>query len=147
MRKINNNGLDLIKHYEGLRLEAYQCSAGVWTIGYGSTRGVKPGMVIDEAEAEHRLRVDVAFAEIAVNKLVTVDLTDDQHAALVSFVFNLGAGNFGKSTLLRKLNAGDYEGAADEFPRWCRTGGRVLAGLKRRREAEKALFLGDGLLL
>lgn len=138
---MSKQGLELIKHFEGLRLAAYKCSAGVWTIGYGHTGGVNPGDIIDEITAESLLRKDVAVSESAVSRLVSVPLNQHQFDALVSFVFNLGAGNFRTSTLLKKLNAGDYSGAADEFSRWINAGGKPLPGLARRREAERLLFL------
>nr|WP_241389545.1 lysozyme [Serratia proteamaculans]ANV21598.1 Mur1 [Serratia proteamaculans]ULG13358.1 Mur1 [Serratia proteamaculans]ULG13571.1 Mur1 [Serratia proteamaculans]ULG13683.1 Mur1 [Serratia proteamaculans]ULG15134.1 Mur1 [Serratia proteamaculans] len=138
---IDVNGLKLIKHFEGLRLRAYQCSANVWTIGYGHTAGVGPDDVITEEQAISFLRQDVAESERAVNQYVHVPLTQNQFDALVSFVFNLGVGNFRTSTLLKKLNAGDYDGAAQEFGRWIHAGGKALPGLVRRREAESALFL------
>jgi lysozyme len=139
---ISETGLNLIKHFEGLRLRAYHCSANVWTIGYGHTGGVRPGDVITAEEADAFLRQDVAEAESSVSRDVRIPLTQHQFDALVSFVFNLGAGNFSTSTLLRKLNAGDYTGAADEFLRWVNAGRKIQAGLVRRREAEKNLFQG-----
>lgn len=140
--KISQTGLDLIKSFEGLKLKAYQDVVGVWTVGFGSTGPhVKPGMVITAKQAEDLLRDDVSRFEACVSKQVTVALSQNQFDALVSFAFNLGCGNLGSSTLLKKLNAKDYAGAAAEFPKWNRAGGKVLAGLTRRREAEKALFL------
>lgn len=139
--KLSEHGLNLIKHMEGLRLQAYQCSAGVWTVGYGHTADVRSGDVIDEAQAVLFLLEDIAESENAVTCLVKVPLKQNQFDALVSFVFNLGIGNFAASTLLRKLNAGDYTGAADEFLRWVHAGGNFLPGLARRREAERSLFL------
>ncbi|BEM76148.1 lysozyme [Serratia marcescens] len=137
---IGTNGLNLIKHFEGLRLRAYQCSAHVWTIGYGHTADVGENDVITEEEALYFLHQDLAESERAVNQYVHVPLTQNQFDALVSFVFNLGAGNFLTSTLLKKLNSGD-DGAAQEFGRWIHAGGKALPGLVRRREAERALFL------
>jgi lysozyme len=139
--KISVHGLNLIKRFEGLRLQAYQCSAGVWTIGYGHTSGVRPGDIIDEAQAGIFLRRDVAASENIVRRFVTVALNQHQFDALVSFVFNLGSGNFAASTLLRKLNASDYAGAAEEFSRWVHADGKPLPGLVRRREAERHLFM------
>jgi GH24 family phage-related lysozyme (muramidase) len=139
----NDQGLTLVKSFEGLRLTAYQDAVGVWTIGYGTTDGVKPGMQITEQQAEDFLRRDIARFEPAVASLVKVPLTSDQFSALVSFVYNLGPGSLQQSTLLRLLNQGNIQGAADEFPRWNKAGGRVLAGLTRRRNAERALFLGQ----
>lgn len=144
--KTNEAGLCLIKASEGLRLVAYQDRAGVWTIGYGHTAGVYPSMVITAAQAEIFFPEDVASAERQVSHYVTVPLNEYQFSALVSFVFNMGIGRLMSSTILRKLNRGDYAGAAAEFPRWDKAhtpDGRVIedAGLKTRRAAEQALFL------
>ncbi|BEM56381.1 lysozyme [Serratia marcescens] len=138
---IGTNGLNLIKHFEGLKLRAYQCSAHVWTIGYGHTADVSANDVITEEEALYFLHQDLAESERAVNQYVHAPLTQNQFDALVSFVFNLGVGNFRTSTLLKKLNAGDNDGVAQEFGRWIHAGGKALPGLVRRREAERALFL------
>jgi lysozyme len=138
----SQKGLDLIKSFEGLRLSAYKCPADVWTIGYGTTAGVKPGQNITKERAEELLREDVKRFEQQVMRLVKVPLTQGQFDALTSFVYNLGAGNLSNSTLLRLLNAGDYAGAAAQFDRWNKAGGKVLAGLVRRRAAERALFEG-----
>lgn len=137
---ISEKGLVLIKQFEGLRLDAYQCSASVWSIGYGHTRGVMPGDRITEDEAEDLLRQDTREAEQSVHRLVSVKLAQNQFDALVSFTFNLGAGALQRSTLLKRLNAGDYQAAAEEFLRWVYAGGKRLSGLIRRRAAEKALF-------
>ncbi|WP_435170859.1 lysozyme [Falsirhodobacter sp. 1013] len=145
----NDAGLALIKEHEGLRLEAYPDPGHGWTIptigvGHTSAAGepkVTRGMTITAEEAEAILQRDLAQFERAVTAAVTVPLTGNQFAALVSFTFNLGAGNLRSSTLLRKLNAGDYSGAAEEFPRWNRSNGSVLSGLARRRAAEQELFL------
>ncbi len=134
-------GLALIQRFEGLRLEAYQDQVGVWTIGYGSTRGVRPGDKMSMEQAEARLAEDVQGAEAAVRRLVTVKLTQPQFDALVSFVFNLGAASLASSQLLRLLNHGKPGPAALEFPRWCHAGGLVSEGLMRRRKAEAELFL------
>ena len=138
---INDVGLRLIKDFEGLRLNAYQDAVGVWTIGYGHTNTAYPGQRITTAQATALLRQDVANFENAVNRAVRVPLNENQFAALVSFAYNVGSGALNSSTLLRRLNAGDTFGAANEFLRWNRAGGRVLAGLTRRREAERSLFL------
>ena len=142
-------GLDLIKHFEGLRLESYLCPAGKLTIGYGHTGSdVRPNMKITEMQADKLLADDFLQAEADVAKLVKVPLTENQLDALASFVFNLGVGNFYQSTLLKKLNAKDYEGAAKEFDRWIytknpKTGkNEVLPGLVKRRAAERSLFEG-----
>lgn len=139
--KISQAGLDLIKEFEGFEPEAYLCPAGIWTIGYGHTGDVSEGQTVTEEEAEELLRQDVAFAEDAVTDYVEGDLTQGQFDALVCFVFNIGAGAFRDSTLLRLLNQGDNEGAAEQFLRWNKAGGKVLSGLTRRREAERELFL------
>lgn len=139
--KINQKGIDLIKHFEGLYLESYKCPAGVWTIGYGHTGGVSAGEKISGEKAEDLLKGDLEKFEKGVEELVQTDINEDQFSALVSFSFNLGLGNLSKSTLLKKLNAGDYTGAADEFPKWRKAGGKVLQGLVKRRAAERELFL------
>lgn len=143
-RMVNDAGVALVREFEGCRLDAYRCPAGIPTIGYGATGpDIRMGMKWTQEEADERLAEDLArFAE-GVERLVLVDLTDNQFAALVSFAYNVGLGALAGSTLLRELNAGDYEGAADQFPRWSKGGGRVLPGLVRRRAAERDLFLSD----
>ncbi|QSW36843.1 lysozyme [Leclercia pneumoniae] len=142
----SEKGIALIKEFEGCKLTAYQDSVGVWTIGYGWTQPVdgKPiraGMTIKQETAERLLKTGLVSYESDVSRLVKVGLSQGQFDALVSFTYNLGARSLSTSTLLRKLNAGDYAGAADEFLRWNKAGGKVLNGLTRRREAERALFL------
>lgn len=140
--KISQKGLNLIKSFEGLELKAYKDSVGVVTIGYGSTgTHVSMGQTLTVQQAEELLRKDVSRFEEGVGKLVKVTINQNQFDALVSFSFNLGLGNLSSSTLLKKLNAGDYEGASLEFERWNKAGGKVLNGLTRRRLAEKELFL------
>lgn len=139
-RKTNQAGVDLIKHFEDLVNFAYRDAVGVWTIGYGHTKDVRDGQHVTDAEAEQLLRQDLADAEDAVNRLVKVDLNDNQFSALVSFVFNLGEGNFAKSTMLKDINAGDFEDVPDELRKWNKAGGKVLNGLVRRREAEAKLW-------
>lgn len=139
---ISQKGLDLIKSFEGLRLSAYRCPADIPTIGYGTTAGVKMGDTITKERAEDLLRADVKRFEDQVLRLVKVPLTQGQFDALVSFTYNLGAANLGNSTLLRLLNAGDYKGAAAQFDRWTKAGGKELPGLVKRRAAERALFEG-----
>lgn len=136
------NGLALTQQFEGCLLTAYQDSVGVWTIGFGHTAGVTPDMTCTVEQAQDWLAQDVNWAVQAASQYVTVPLTQGQFDALVDFTFNLGVGNLVHSTLLRKLNAGDYAGAADEFLKWNMAGGTVLAGLTRRRLAEQALFNG-----
>lgn len=133
----------LVQKFEGFCSKAYKCPAGVWTIGYGHTRGVKQGDIMPKARALEILRRDLQEAGDTVNRLVTVPLTQGQYDALCCFVFNLGARNFRNSTLLRKLNNQDYKGAADEFLRWTKANGRELPGLVKRRKAEKQLFLSE----
>ncbi|WP_213353744.1 lysozyme [Citrobacter freundii] len=142
----SDKGIALIKKFEGCKLTAYQDSVGVWTIGYGWTQPVdgKPiraGMTIKQETAERLLKTGLVSYESDVSRLVKAGLTQGQFDALVSFTYNLGARSLSTSTLLRRLNAGDYAGAADEFLRWNKAGGKVLNGLTRRREAERALFL------
>lgn len=138
---ISNNGLDLIRRFEGLRLRAYLCPGGVWTIGYGHTGpDVKPGLRISRDEANALLCADAARFDAGVGAIGGA-CTQGQHDALVSFAFNLGLGPLMSSTLLKKHKAGDHEGAAAEFGRWIHAGGRVLPGLVRRRAAEAALYL------
>lgn len=144
--KISNKGLNLIKQFEGLRLNAYDDGVGVWTIGYGTIKypdgvRVKKGDKITRAQADQYIANDVSTFEKSVNSLVKVPLNQNQFDALVSFTYNLGATNLSNSTLLKKLNAKDYKGAAAEFSRWNRAGGKVMAGLTRRRAAERELFL------
>lgn len=133
--------VSLIKEFEGCKLHAYKDAVGIPTIGYGSTRGVHMGMTITQQEADDRLYADMDDAWQEVYAMVNVPLTQGQCDGLVAWTFNLGAGNLRKSTLLKKLNAGDVAGCADEFLRWDKAGGKVLAGLTRRRSAERELFL------
>lgn len=142
----SQTGIDLIKGFEGKRLVAYDDGVGVWTIGYGTIKypsgvRVKKGDTCTEAQAETYLKSDLVKFENAINRLVKVPLNQNQFDALASFTYNLGETNLSKSTLLRKLNAKDYKGAADQFLVWNKAGGRVLTGLVRRREAERSLFL------
>ncbi|MFZ0312971.1 MAG: lysozyme [Candidatus Korobacteraceae bacterium] len=137
----SSTGLALTEEFEGLRLTAYQDSVGVWTIGYGHTGSdVQPGLTITQEQAGALLLQDVAGAVAAVNRLVTVPLTQNQFDALVDFTFNLGQGNLASSTLLRELNAGNTAGAAAQFLVWVYAGGVKLPGLVKRRQAEAALF-------
>ena len=143
--KISKNGLDLVKHFEGCYLTAYKCPANVWTIGYGHTGIVdglyiSNGMIITQEKADELLKNDMAIFEKAVTESVKVEITQSQFDALVSFSFNVGASALRKSTLLRKLNSGDYVGASNEFHRWNKANGKVLKGLVRRRAAEAYLF-------
>jgi len=145
-RKINETGLALIKQWEGLRLQAYQDSKGVWTIGYGHTSAagapyVQKGMKISERQADAILARDLGQYETAVSEAVKVSLTDNQFAALVSFTYNVGVGALRKSTLLKKLNRGDYDAVPVELMKWVNAGGKKLKGLENRRAAEAGLWV------
>jgi lysozyme len=141
MMKTSFIGLTLIRDAEGDRLAAYYCPAGILTIGVGHTGpDVKHGMKITQAQSDALLAADLAKFEKAVARNVKVPLTQNQFDALVSFTYNLGEGNLRSSTLLKRVNAGDFTAAAAEFSKWDKAGGRVLAGLTKRRAAEAALF-------
>jgi len=144
-RRISDKGRKFIEREEDLRLQAYRDIRGVWTIGYGSTSGVQPGMIITQEQAEEMLDNDLITAETAVSKYVKVELNDNEFAALVSFTFNEGAGSLLSSTLLRCLNKGNRADAAQEFLKWNKTHiNGVLTfvqDLADRRAREKALFL------
>lgn len=142
--RINENGIKLIKKFEGINLNAYPDPAtggAPWTIGYGHTGPeVEKGMIIDENKALELLYEDLDKFEIGVTHLVQVPLTSNQFSALVSFSYNLGLNNLENSTLLKKLNCKDYEGAAQEFKKWVNANGKKLSGLIKRRAAEEELF-------
>jgi GH24 family phage-related lysozyme (muramidase) len=140
--QISARGLKLLKAFEGLRLDAYIDPVGVLTIGYGTTTGVSPGMRITEAQAEDFLKRDLEKFENAVSSLVKVALNENQFSALVTFTYNVGEGALAGSTLLRLLNQSDFQGAAEQFLRWNKGDRGELPGLTRRRQAERALFLG-----
>mgnify|MGYP003501445792 FL=1 len=141
--KTSPKGITLIKEFEGLRLKAYKCPGGVWTIGYGHTAGVKPGMVISEAQAEEYLKADLIAFERYLNGL-GLALNQNQFDALISFIYNVGKGNFTNSTLLRKVRANPQDNSImDEFLRWVYSKGRVLPGLQRRRLAEMKLYFSN----
>jgi lysozyme len=141
--KYSDTGIKFTESFEGCRLEAYLDQGGIPTIGYGHIHGVKMGDKCTQEQAEQWLSDEVKNAEDAVNDLVQVPLTQNQFDALVDFVYNLGAGNFEKSTLLRRLNKGLYKEASEQFALWNRAGGFVRDGLTRRRVAEKELFLRE----
>ena len=141
-RTINQAGLDLIKSFEGLKLAAYKCPAGIWTIGYGSTGPhVSPGMVITRRSAEEMLRQDLRRFEESVDRTCP-NATDNQFAAMVSLAFNIGVANFEKSTVARMAAAGNHTRAKLAFLLWVKAAGKTLAGLVRRRQAEAKLY-GD----
>ena len=140
--KISQEGLSLIKKFEGCELEAYKCAAGVWTIGYGSTKGVKEGNTITQEEADKLLLDEMEEYEGYINDMVKVDLKQNEFDALVSWVYNLGSSNLSSSTLLQKLNTKEWDDVPNQIKRWNKAGGKVLQGLIRRREAEALLFEG-----
>ena len=141
--KTSPKGIALIKEFEGLRLKAYLCPGGVWTIGYGHTAGVKPGMVITEAQAGEYLKADLIAFERYLNGL-GLALNQNHFDALVSFIYNVGTGNFSSSTLLRKVRANPQDNSImDEFLRWVYSKGRVLPGLQRRRLDEMKLYFSN----
>lgn len=151
--RLSQQGLELIKRFEGLSLKAYKDAVGVPTIGYGHILGVKMGTGITALEAEELLQQDVSHFEQGVSCLINeldINITQPQFDALVSFAFNLGLGNLKKSTLLKKLylmKQGDklsMQAVAKEFLRWNKAGGKVLQGLVNRRQAESDLFLQKG---
>lgn len=141
--KINAAGIALIKSFEGCKLETYKDIVGILTIGYGVTdpKVAFMGNKIDQATADKYLMDEIASKEAGVSKMVTVPLTDGQFSALVCLSYNIGLGALKGSTLLRKLNAGDVAGAGSEFLKWDRAGSKEVAGLKRRRQAERDLFV------
>ncbi len=141
--KISKEGIALIKKFEGLELEAYQDSVGVWTIGYGHTKDVEQGLTITEEEAETMLMIELEEYEGYIEKLVKVPLTQCQFDALVCWVYNLGPTNLSRSTLLTVLNQARFDDVPSEIKRWNKAGGEVLQGLVRRREAEAMLFKGE----
>jgi lysozyme len=140
----SKDGLAITEQFEGCRLVAYQDQVGVWTIGYGHTgSGVASGLTITQDQAIDLLTSDVAASAAYVNAAVTVELQQNEFDALVDFVFNLGRGAFAGSTLLKNLNAGQFDAAATQFDLWDHAGGQVVAGLLRRRQAEQAMFQGQ----
>ena len=142
--KTSSVGLKLIKSFEGCRLTAYKCPAGVWTIGYGHTSGVVPNMAITKGQAEEFLRQDIKAVENAINAECQ-NLRQCQFDALVSFVFNVGGGNYRKSTLLKKVKVNpDDNSIMDEFLRWVYAKGVVLPGVQKRRFAEMRLYFSEG---
>ena len=140
--KISDEGLSLIKHFEGCELKAYRCAANVLTIGYGTTKNVTEDMEITQEEAESLLQEEMHEYEGYINDIVKVPLEQHQFDSMVSWVFNLGSGNLFSSTLLKKLNNSEYDEVPEQIKRWNKAGGKVLEGLVKRREAEALLFLG-----
>lgn len=144
MKKMTTSkaGMDFIKSFEGLRLQAYKCPAGVWTVGYGTTKNVTKGMTITKERADDMFVEDIAPFERLLNKM-GINFRQEQFDSLISWLYNLGAGNFNRSTL-KKYIVGDFldEDIAAEFIRWVNAGGKPLLGLKRRRVAEANMFVG-----
>jgi lysozyme len=138
--KTSDVGVEMIKEFEGKKQVAYQDPAGVWTIGYGHTKGVEKGQLVIKKTCDKFLEEDLDEFEGYVDSYVKVPLTQNQFDALVAWTFNLGPTNLNESTMLRKLNYGDYESVPDEMRRWNKAGGEVLNGLVRRRDAEANLF-------
>ena len=148
--KVSDNCIRMIKHHEGVRYQPYQDPIGLWTVGVGHLIGNGKSLpkewnkTFTSEEVDDILKKDLARFESGVNTLIPITrLTQNQFDALVSFSFNVGLGNLQASTLRQKLNRGDYEGAANEFPKWRKAGGKVLNGLVRRRADEKAMFMTD----
>lgn len=137
----STRGTELIKKHEGLRLKAYQCPGGVWTIGYGHTRKVEENQSITKERAESLLSGDIRFSEEAVKLFVKVPVNQNEFDALVSFTFNVGSANLKKSTLLKLINKNEFLKAAGEYPKWIYSKGKILPGLVIRRNDEKELFL------
>jgi len=146
---INEEGLQIIKDFEGFSSSVYLCPANRWTIGYGSTwdKNRKPVTKdhpdVSEKQAEKLLMQEVHHSEYAIDKLLSCELTENMYSAICSFVYNVGSGNFQRSTMRMKLNRGDYYGASAEFPKWRKAGGRILKGLVKRRAVERELFDRD----
>ena len=137
---ISQEGIALIKKFEGCELEAYKCAAGVWTIGYGSTKGVKEGDTIEQEDADKLLNEEMSEYEGYINDMVKVPLKQNEFDSLVSWVFNLGPTNLKNSTLLRVLNEGKYHEVPEQIKRWNKVNGKVNEGLVKRRKSEALLF-------
>lgn len=138
--KASQQAYNLIREFEGLRLQAYQCPSGIWTIGYGHTTNVVPGTAITQLQANLLLQEDITQCENILNKY-NLALTQNMYDALISFIFNVGAGNFHCSALLSKIKVNPYDSSiCDEFLKWIHSRGKPLAGLQRRRMAEMKLY-------
>ena len=138
--KVSQECIDLVKFFEGFKSKAYLCPAGVWTIGYGRTKNVKEGDMVNELQAERDLLEELEEFGEQVLSVVRVSIKQHQFDALASWTYNLGVGNLQSSTLLKKLNSGDKNSVPSEMVRWNKAAGKVLAGLTRRREAEAKLW-------
>jgi lysozyme len=141
--KISEEGISLIKKFEGCKLEAYLDAVDVPTIAYGRTKDVKIGDICTQQQAEDWLEEELVEYEGYVNEAVKVELTQPQFDSIVSWTYNLGPSNLNRSSMLRVLNASDYDNVPEQIMRWNKAGGRVLAGLVRRREAEAEMFKGN----
>ncbi|WP_129543384.1 lysozyme [Serratia sp. 1D1416] len=140
----SNNGRSFIKGFESLELKAYPdpgTGGSPWTVGWGHTHGVKPDDEITQQQAEQFLSDDLAVFELTVSSAIKFPMTQNQFDAMVSLAFNIGGSAFAGSTLVKKFNAGDVQGAADEFPKWRNSAGKVMPGLVKRRAAEREMFL------
>ena len=138
--KISEDGLELIKKFEGCETTAYQDSVGVWTIGFGHTKGVEEGQTCSIEDAESMLADEMDEYEGYINNMVKVELQQHEFDALVAWVYNLGPTNLSESTMLKVLNGGQFDRVPDEMNRWTRAGGKILEGLVRRRQAESLMF-------
>ena len=143
MMQISKTGIELLKHFEGCELKAYQDSVGVWTIGYGHTKGIYEGLEITQSEAEKMLQDELPEYEGYVTDKVVPMLQQHEYDALVCWVYNLGPTNLSSSTMLKKLNAGEFKEVPFQMKRWDKAGGQPLLGLTRRRNAEALLFKGE----
>lgn len=144
MRKINEAGLNLIKQFEGCKLLSYKDVVGIWTVGYGHTGpDVHGGLIWTQDYADRKLAEDLEKFEQGVENLVVSDINDNQFSALVCFAYNVGLHNLQNSTLLKLINDDNLQDAPDQFLRWNKAGGQVVAGLTRRREAERELFMKE----
>ena len=143
MMQLSKTGIELLKHFEGCELKAYQDSVGVWTIGYGHTKGIYEGLEITQLEAEKMLQDELPEYEGYITDKVVPMLQQHEYDALVCWVYNLGPTNLSSSTLLKRLNAGEFDDVPFQMKRWDKAGGQPLLGLTRRRNAEALLFKGE----
>ena len=141
--QLSKTGIELLKHFEGCELKAYQDSVGVWTIGYGHTKGIYEGLEITQLEAEKMLQDELPEYEGYITDKVVPMLQQHEFDALVCWVYNLGPTNLSSSTMLKKLNAGEFKEVPFQMKRWDKAGGQPLLGLTRRRNAEALLFKGE----
>ncbi len=141
--RTSSRGIDLIKEFEGFRAEAYRDPVGIWTIGYGFTRGVEPGDRMTQRQADERLQAELAAYEDGVERATEGKVTQAQFDALVSFAWNVGIKGMAGSSVIKAHKRGDHQAAARAFALWNKAGGKVWPGLTRRRAAEAALYLSD----